>query len=675
MPSPIERQLTLRRFDGVNLLVDQAYLGPSYLRHAANWIPGETYRLTKEPGNRPYIGGFIAGNDIVLKMIRVYDSLNRYLYVVKGNDTGDQVWVSVNDAAFTRVQLAGGGNADFAEAVSIYDMEVMNDRVFVGNGIDPMLVITIGGTAQPIQEITSFLDGSADPILAADPGSQILTGTYAFAWAIYDHDAKLYLERGQTRTIQVNSGGDVSLIFSLAGMGFATNGGTLSTRYRAHLFVSPVNFPVEFGHNQNPEGAAALGGIVLRVITADGPPMPLQGVARTGRKLRAHRQRMWVGGDQENKSAVWATQIVVPGLEQAIFDSGVFFPINARTPRIHEDVTALGLAATGRDEPDAPIVICGLSSTWLFYGDILDDPAAYFIEVSHTIGCIEQETMVETPIGVFFVGLESVYFVPPGGGPPVDVGWPIRPAIIAIPAAGRAKCRALYHKGFLKLAIVPTGATEATQQWWLDIRQGVGQVPSWWGPSPRAAVAAWCTGNKDPEETDRGYMSYVDLATKVIGDIARLVSLIETIHQLNVFTEFENTLTIVSILRTGDLDDNMPFDRKMIDRVRITAFPGVATQLSVNVSVDGNTSTPWDAMVLPGPVGSQWNVDKWNVAQWGQALVSEGESVSPETRPRGRTVSVQLVHSEAKALSIRDFEVRYLKVEREVRLLPDDPNS
>lgn len=699
MPSPNEKSIVLRRFDGVNLLVDQAYLGPSYLAQSNNWIPGNTFRLTKMPGNLPYLGGTVVNIARITQMIRAYTAGNRYLYAVVTPSAGvDQLWVSVNDTAWVPLTLSVGGNAVFTKLGAIYDMAVLNNILYVGNGVDPIFSIPVGGTATALASITSFTDGSAAATVASDSGSQILTGTYAYAWAIFDHTANVWKERGQSRTITVSATGDQSISFPTP-TGFASNGGALSSQFRAHLFIAPINLPVEFGHDHTTAGLSAAGSQVIRAILADGPPLPLFGPARTGRIFRAHRGRLWIAGDQTNTAtiptannnnassdqAVWASYAAVPGLEASVFNAGFFFPYNARLPRTISEVTALGLVSTGGEDPQAPLIVCTISSTYLFYGDILDDPPAYWLRVSRVVGCINKDTMVETPIGTLYVGTQSVYMIPPGGGPPVDVGWPIRPAIIAIPPDQRGKCTAIYHKGFYKLAIVPPGATTATQQWWLDLRSGLDKIPSWWGPHNRAAVACWTTGQQDAAEPDIGIMA-VDGTVVLAGGIWNVaqwnsalwgaeVVPVELIHQLNSYVEKGGTQNIVSTLQTGDLDDGNPFGRKMFTRVRATLFPAESTTLSVGIAVDGGAVGPYDPMTVPAPPGGIWNVDQWNVAQWGQSVISEGESVSVSARPRGRTGSVQIIHSEAKSLSLRDFELRYLPVARPVRVISTDPTS
>ena len=331
--------------------------------------------------------------------------------------------------------------------------------------------------------------------------------------------------------------------------------------------------------------------------------------------------------------------------------------------------------------PDAPIAITTLSRTFHFYGDILDDPNAEFMQLSRKAGCISSETMVETAFGLFYCGLRSIYMIPVGGGVPQDVGWPIRPAIESIPVAGRPLCTARYHKGFYKLAIVPPGSSTAIQQWWLDLRRGLSQIPSWWGPHLRVPISAWTTADQDPQEPDLGIhavdatgsnitvatnpgstttvlqltpgtsgmaagdlinvglqlatIQSVDsafqvtltaplLATPSIGTVvvdAAHGPALEYMHQVNSHTEYNGQSVLRSILGSGELDDQKPFVRKNFTRVRATVFPADSTQLAVAIVVDGAQSQPMDPMVLQIPAtaggGSLWNVATWNVSQWG----------------------------------------------------------
>lgn len=682
MPSEIERIISLRRFDGTNVLLDSAYLGPTYLRSSQNWIPSDTFRLTKAPGTTAYTGGNIANCARVQALLRVYatDGSHRYLYAVVTPTGGgvDQLWVSTDDGAWARVQSSGGGNFAFASTNAQYSMDAMNGVLYVGNGhynasvADPIVSVPFGGTATALSPVTSYTDSEAAASVTSDTGAQILTGTYSYVWCIFDHTSAVWKERGTTQTITNANAGDQALSFPVP-TGFATNGGALSSRYRAHLFVSPVNYPVEFSHDQTPDGIQA-GTTVLRAITADGQALPVgSSLSRTGRIFRWHRGRLWIAGDEGANTATWATSPLVPGLEQAIFNAGLFFPVNARLPRTPDTITGLGVCMTAENaDPSAPLAVTTLSKTFLFYGDILDDPAAAFVQVSQKAGCIAPETMCETPFGLFYVGLRSVYHIPLGGGAPEDVGWPIRPSIEAIPVASRKNCRALFHKNFLKIAIVPPGGTTATVQWWLDLRRGLTTIPSWWGPHLRVAPSAWTVCDADPDEPDRAIHAVEGSGT------------IEFIHQLNTYTENAGAATIRTALTTGELDDGQPFEAKIWKRVRATGFPGATTTVGVTLSVDGGADQPCDSMVFTGTgnPGSTWNSGKWNTATWGTSATykTEGESIFGDPAATGKPIRgdaavVTLAHDDTVSLALRDIELRYRPIPRPTRVLAADGNS
>jgi len=656
-----ERQIVLRRFEGTNLLVDNAFLGPSYLRRAQNWMPGETFRLEKRPGALPF--ETIPGATRIHVLKAATDPTGNRLLIAVARIAGvDQVYVSTNNGAFADIA------SPFNSPRERYAIEVINTYAYIGNGFDPIKALELTMlTATNLVTIGTFTDASADPTLVADVGAQILSGTYSFCWCIYDHDDAIWVERGivnttDPREVTVRTSGDTAIQFAFP-VGFNVIY-PMGDRYKAHLMISPVDFPVEFAHDQTPEGVTS-GTTTIRQVIADGPPLPLRGPARVGSIMRAYRGRLAVAGDEVNPTATWGTAILQPGNEQAIYNTGIFFPHNARLPRTPEPVTGLGLSSVGeREALDSPLVVLTLTRTYLFFGDFLDDPGATWILVSPRVGCISAAAVTETPLGLFWISLESVYFLPVGGTSPIDVGWPIRPAIQAIPAGSRARCLGLYHKGFLKLAVVPPGETTATEQWWLDLRTGVGRVPSWWGPHRGVGVSALAQTPYDLTDPDVGYHA-------VEGE-----DLVETIHERNSYRENNATQTIISIITTGDLDDQIPFRRKVFTRIRSIGFPAQTTSLSVTAKTDGGVAVSnVDPLVFIGAGGAQWNVSEWNIAQWGSRSFTEAQSLMPSNRPRGRTIALQLTHAEAIGLAIRDFEVAYILVERELRSISDQPNT
>lgn len=651
MPSRDEAELHLDRFEGTNLLLDSTLLGPAYLRRSENWIPGETFRLEKRPGATQHPAGEILTASAVKALFAASRGTSRYLYAVATFAGTDTLVVSTNDGAWATVT-----SGTFTTASTTYGIEQLGDIVYVSNGTDVPKKIDLSSsatTATNLTAITSFTDGSAAPTPTTDAGATLLTGTYAYCWAIFDHTSGVYVERGQTREITLRQTTDQSLSFPIP-TGFASNGGALSSRYRGHLFVAPVNFPVEFAHDQTPEGIQATA-TILRQLVIDGPVVPLRNAVRRGASLRSYFGRLILAGDTTNTTSVWATATLSPGLEQTLFNAGEFFPANGRLPRTPNPVTAIGVAATGERgrELAGPLVVCTLSRTFLYTGDVLDDPGAAFIQVAARAGCIGFRACTETPYGFFYIGTETVWCVPTGGGTPIDVGWPIRPAIKAIPVAQREKVLMAYHKGFLKCWIVPSGGTTANTQWWLDLRRGLSQIPAWFGPHSGAAVTAVAVSQVEPDEPDRAWHA-------VSGG-----GVVEMIHQPNRWTEYAGTIPILSVLQTAELTAGRTFDRKLWSRVRLLGFVETATSLSARVVMDGGFSTTLDALTFTVNAATVWDAT-WD-ADWGQMQYAEAESVFPAARPRARSLTLQLSHGDARALGLRDIEFRYHPIVRPTR--------
>lgn len=647
----------VRRFEGTNILIDSTYLGPSYLRRSQNWVPGETFRLEKRTGTAAYGGGDLPGTVTQTHLIRSAEVAGDALFFAVARDgASDTVFVSVNNAAWGTVN----GSSMFTTQATRYDMEIVNQFAFVGNGIDPIKRIDLSTlTAVNLLVIAAFTDGSADATLVDDPGSQILTGTYAYCWCIFDVPGKIWVQRSQTREVTKRQITDQAITFP-----FPTGMGPLGATLKAHLFVAPVDYPIEFAHDQTTAGAT-IGDTTLRTVVADGPPVPLRGAARTGSIMRTYYGRLVIAGDQNATDAVWCSSTLAPGNEQPLFDAGIFWPHNGRLPRAPEAVTGLGLAGPGERESSvqSPLIVLTLTRTYLWYGDVLDDPSAQWVLASRRAGCISAASVAETPYGVLYCGLESVYMIPTGGAVPVDVGWPIRPAIQAIAFGARSRVTALYHKGFYKLAVVPPGAAQATQQWWLDLRRGQTAVPSWFGPHLGVPVSAWASTPYDAAQADLGIHA---IAT---------TNVTERIAQPNSYHENHGASTIVSVLQTGDLDDGAPFDRKLFTMLRSIGFPVKTTTVTVSAMLDGGLATSYPALLFQGVEGAIWNVSEWNTASWGQIAFTEAQSTSRSRRPRGRTISLQLSHAEPIGLALRDIEVTYIPIPRLVRSVPEDANS
>ena len=312
-------------------------------------------------------------------------------------------------------------------------------------------------------------------------------------------------------------------------LGFRAPTGALGTGERYHLFLAGVDQEIEGAHDQTPDGLPASSGADQFALWDD-PAVESAGVptastvVRRGAHLVAHRGRLWgAGGLDATARRAWATNVLIPGLEQALYEQGLFFPAAAVSPDLGGPVTALAVAtltSTNRS-PTAPLGIFTETSTWLYFGDPLDDPSSSLVQVSEEIGCPGDRTVVATPLGIVFCGKRSIYLLSPQQAEPKDIGWPIEAAIRGVPVPMRTRCWALYHRGFYKLGLVPAGGTHPTEQWWLDLRRGLGDPPSWWGPHTTPGYSAAARATNHPAEEDRAWAAQEGtVATFVLLDQA-----------------------------------------------------------------------------------------------------------------------------------------------------------
>lgn len=651
MPSQHSLAPALRRFTGVDVSHDSAFLRPDQLVKADNWVPDRTWLLRKRFGTAAYLSDTSATGSA--QALRRFYRANgdRIFYYVGTFATPDAIRFSTNDGAFGVV--TGGV---FAASGSVYGSTQVKQNVYFGNGVDDMKRIDVDvapGTAVDLAALTSFTDDSTFVAVAMTAGSNkdLVVGTYSLAWAIYNSSTKLWIKRSTARLQNITSDAQV---FSLTVAPTAA----LSANELYHLFIAPVNLPIEFAHDHTPDGMAAGAlGTARRIneIVTNSTPIPISSaVTRKGRFLVSHLSRLWLAGDQGSRRRVSASNVILGGNEQALFDQGEFFPVNA-TLRLDDDITGLGVATIGEttELPSAPLAIFTRASTYLLQGDILDDPSAALFQVSNRIGCISHHTIVATPLGLMFVGNESVYLLRPDVAQPVDIGMAITRAIREIPEGQRVNACAIYHKGFYKLSIaVPGGATNTTQ-WWLDIRDGTAGL-AWWGPHSHVAISAMANGARESVENDRGYGA---LQGSTDAEIVLL-------DQENVFTD--NGATVKSILQTPSLDFQAPFQRKIFTRMRVNGRAAQPETLSAVVVTDDGVSVTADPLVINGTLGAAWGVGEWDAAQWGSVFFAEAESVFPADRPRGVSISAMLTHNDARKVEIRDLDVHYTPITRVV---------
>lgn len=674
MPSEKEIPVLLRKFNGVDIATDSAFIGPDYLQSAQNFIPDPTFLLSKRPGSTTFrdlatdIGGTWAGFQGAL-----YIGSSDLLYVVAVPNATSKETLYVSSAGGAFAAVPTGAFTTLANYA--YGMASIGGNLYVSNGINAIKQVPFSGTAFDLVVLPIFTDTTAAPAptaKATDSPSNIQAGLYSFRWAVYDNVLKTWIKIGSRTALPNTTPNTVTITGAeLSALSFtspAAGDYTLGANETFHLFVAPVNLPIEFAHDQTPEGVPNATARTVTRITADNDAVPQIGITRTGRYLVPHRGRLWISGDQTSetsKSFVYATSIIIPGLEQNIYNRGIFFPANAAfsvSPNDGEPIRGIAVAnaSLSYDTPSSPLLIFKDSSTWAWFGDILDDDSAQLVQLSNHVGCVAGATICSTPVGVIFCGHDSIYLISPNSLEPIDIGKSISPAIRSASATGRFFACAVYHKNFYKLAISPTGTTTNTQQWWLDLSNGLQN--SWWGPHVLPTYANMTTHVTNTSEYDRGF-----------GVPQGATGKVHLIHQLSTYTDVSPTtpVSITSTLITKAIDGGQPFQRKIYTRLRVNGrIDSGKTSVGITVTTDGGIFTPSSPLMWENTTGSSWDPPGgaiWDSSTWAASgNFQESECILPTNRPTGQYVQVNLNHIDPVRLDMRDFELRYIPKDREV---------
>jgi hypothetical protein len=659
-------------FLGVNTTDEPTRFPPGIMQQATNWIPNPVGTLQKRPGTAFFQAIPLTTAVVTQALVWALDgSGNRYLYAYVNQTTApDALFVSTNEGPFTAVT---GGT--FASTGLRGGLCVMNGTVYAGNGTDPLIRVPLGGSGLSLTPPALANDTGQSAVLVADAGSFLETGTYSYRWAIFDTSTSTWPALGPVETVTVSARNDVLFTAPQAGAPATV----LTATQKWHLFLPFANQPVEFGYDQTAAGLAAGATYQAITVTATGTPVPIPStVTRTGRFLVSHRGRLFIGS--ASTMQVSATNVLVPGTEQVLFNQADFFPANA-TLTIDDFVTGIGVAAltSTPEQPQAPLAIFSNTSTWMLIGDIINDPNAIFFRLSDHIGCVAHQTIVPTPIGLLWLGHESVYWLQSSTGEPIDLGWPITNGIRQIPVSQRPFACATYHKGFYKLCVAGSADITNTVEWWLDLRPQVRSqllsLPSWSGPHKTGAPLSCVAQAEDhPVEDDRAWGALTvplggpaagiwDIAIWDVGIWGGTTGAgILLLHQPGFQ---DNNVTIQSVLLTARFTLGEPFSRKRVKRARCIAQVGVAQTVPISVLVDQGASGSAAAWIFPNQTGGIWDVGIWDLAVWGADQFLEGDAPLP-TEPLGQSVELRVEHNLNTAITLRDLEIRVQPMDRVV---------
>src|SRR5215468_99190 len=646
-----EHKIPVRRFTGTIVAMDPAFVPAGFHVACNNWMPDPTFVLTKRRGSKQW--QTLPGSVNYVDRLGFNDGSDghRYLFAVtRMASGGDQIFVSVDDGTFAAVT-----NGTFTTPSVRYGFASLGDTVYVGNDTDPIKYIHLGDAAVDVLQLALADDTGQVATFVADSNSNLIAGAYSYRWAIFDTTNNRWASIANVRTVTTDGSSRVRLQFTSPAAGLAAG-------QQWHLFVGGADQMIEGAHDQTPNGVAVNTAAVFALYddpTVDTTTVPIPStVKRRGSHLIAHRGCLYgAGGPGAEGNRVWASAVLVPGLEQQARDQALFYPATALTRDFGDTVTGLAVVplSSATAVPTAPLAIFTAVTTWMWQGDLsYDDPSASLTQLSGEIGCPSGRTIVPTTVGVIFCGKRSVYLITPSTSEPKDIGWPIENAIRNIPASARNVSWAVFHRGFYKLAITPPGAAFPSQQWWLDLRRGLGDPPNWWGPHTTPAYTASTRWQNHPSEDDRQW------AALGAGQILLL-------DQAGSYVEDGSPpVPIVSQAVTAYLDDGTPLTPKLAKRARMVARIDANTSVTVSISGDSALSTT-GVLLFTTPPQAQWNTGVWNQSQWTVSGLDLEELELSVPELRARAFQATLTHTDPIRIDLRDFELRVQPSARETR--------
>lgn len=315
--------------------------------------------------------------------------------------------------------------------------------------------------------------------------------------------------------------------------------------------------------------------------------------------------------------------------------------------RINEPVTALGKNTFGTTTQSLRemLVVAGAHSLWFVAGDT----STAIEQASNVIGCKSPKSMVNTPLGLMFLGSDRmVYLLRSDPREPERVGQKIYPDLLNIPEAQLADVAAVYHNGFYKLSYSASGGATNTLQYWADLLPALVGQPEidWYGPMDNVAVLAFVLldGPNDP------------LSLYGCDDTAGTVWKLD---QANVFTDGATTIT--GEITTKEFNEGDPLRQKIWPGFVFGYLRSASGTLQVTATVDSGGSTYNDTLTWT-LTGAVWDTAVWDTDVWGGQSFQE-EVLNWDERIVGRTVQLNLVHAVAADFQLRDFT-------RKARVIP-----
>jgi hypothetical protein len=323
-----------------------------------------------------------------------------------------------------------------------------------------------------------------------------------------------------------------------------------------------------------------------------------------------------------------------------------FLTIGAATG---DDVSAIGIFSYSPDANNDPrTFLVGMKKNSAWMKDSFPDPVggigSPLEQLSGRVGTTAYRTLVQTKLGLIFLGSDGDVYLARGNGEPRSIGSSIKPLLEHLPASDALlqKCTAVFHDNHYKLSYPSSsGSTYNDAQLWADLRIEDGSPIDWVGPHTGISVGAQVVLVGDSDDFSR---------LAVLGDQSGSVKLDDT----STLQHRGVTITSVGETKTYKFLAEMHLKRIMgavFDCLYDTAY---AHELLVEYFSDDKYDQV-DKILSSG--GATWDASSFDAGLFTDAIESAVPAMLGENNLIGRTLRMRFTHANNAQFIISAFGI------------------
>ena len=320
-------------------------------------------------------------------------------------------------------------------------------------------------------------------------------------------------------------------------------------------------------------------------------------------------------------------------------------------------ITALGVFSytTGVDGPQSFLVAAKKASVWTItaIADPVSGVNGSMNQISGRIGCLGYRSMVQTPIGMLFLGTDGNIYLIRGSGEPARIGGLVQEAFQNLTTNDTLMkmVTACYSGYFYKISYPSTSTSTGNDaEIWADLRTEEGEPILWYGPhigmnagpqivllgigDQQQRIACLSNGVGTVKLDDQS--TFQDLGQPIVSQI------ISKNYRMKAAANFKRIM--------GMLFD-VYFDNQYTHELLLEGFADENYQQVDSVLSSGSAT---------------WNSSSWDSSNWSSAAYNGIPLMFGSTNLSGRTFTFKLTHSNNAQIIFTEMDIFYQPERRQL---------